>query len=152
MDQEEVYQPWSLWEKLTILYKFTHHAAYENVNTALWRLPSNNSGQLPATVLAVTDNTVAAEVDLATLRVVHVHRPQMKIGQAAHFLEEPSTATGAQRDGGIGGGGDNSAANSINYRFRFDWRQSDDIYVEETTAVVHFWFLIAQIMARSILA
>ncbi len=38
---------------------FSRHAAYESVNTAVWRLAGN--GSVPPLYLAVTDNTVAAQ-------------------------------------------------------------------------------------------
>ena len=60
LGEEEGSGPWTFWQKLSILYGFAHHAAYEGVNTAVWRLPGNST--VPTVLLAVTDNTVAAEV------------------------------------------------------------------------------------------
>jgi hypothetical protein len=106
--EEEEEEPWSLWEKLIIAAKFTRHAGFENTNTAVWRLTggggggggNSNSSHQPPIYLAVTDNTVAARLDVASLRVVHIYRPHLRLGQAAHFLAQP----GAE-------------ANSINYRY-----------------------------------
>jgi hypothetical protein len=105
-------EPWTFWEKLIILAKFTRHAGFENTNTAVWRLAGNASR--PHKYLTVTDNTVAAELDVNTLRVIQIYRPHLKLGQAAHFLAQP----GAE-------------AISINYRFRFDWANLGRIYIEE---------------------
>ena len=109
---------WSFWEKVDIMAKFTHHAAFENTNVAVWRLAAS-----PQPIyLAVTDNTVAAEVDIDTLRVTRVHRPHLKLGQAAHFLAEP----GAE-------------ANSINFRFRFDWAHLGRLYIEGGSGLKLYW-------------
>jgi len=61
LEKGEDIEPWSFWEKVSILRMFTQHAAYESVNTAVWRLAGNAS--TPHLYLAVTDNTVAAQVD-----------------------------------------------------------------------------------------
>jgi hypothetical protein len=55
----EELEPWTFWEKLTIMSMFSRHAAYESVNTAVWRLAGNAT--VPPLYLAVTDNTVAAQ-------------------------------------------------------------------------------------------
>jgi hypothetical protein len=55
----EELEPWTFWEKLTIMSMFSRHAAYESVNTAVWRLAGNATA--PPLYLAVTDNTVAAQ-------------------------------------------------------------------------------------------